>query len=219
MSKTLFEELSEFTDELVILLKEDWEKTKKFVREHKHYFFWLCALFIGSQITDIMTLGKSWDAYCKKNVIQNGGSSATATATVTEAPETATTPATAATPAAATAAAKVGTDTANAKAKASEAKATDAKANADAKAKASEADTKNTKKDGKKKGITKSIGDSLKKNPVFGNMNHIFSMTTSMFSLVLFLLAIVGILSLPVILFIIITYCVIKSLLNRLAIL
>mgnify|MGYP005994583359 FL=1 len=50
-------------------------------------------------------------------------------------------------------------------------------------------------------------------------MNHIFNMTTSMFSLALFLLAIVGILSLPVIIFIIITYCVIKSLLNRLAIL
>ena len=32
MSKSLFEELSEFTDELVILLKEDWEKTKKFVK-------------------------------------------------------------------------------------------------------------------------------------------------------------------------------------------
>jgi len=198
MSKTLFEELSEFTDELVILLKEDWEKTKKFVREHKHYFFWLCALFIGSQITDIMTLGKSWDAYCKKNGIQNGGSNETASVTVAPVPVAPATDAKATD-------AKVGTDT--------------AKANADAKAKASEADTKNTKKDGKKKGITKSIGDILKKNPVFGNMNHIFSMTTSMFSLALFLLAIVGILSLPVILFIIITYCVIKSLLNRLAIL
>jgi len=198
MSKTLFEELSEFTDELVILLKEDWEKTKKFVREHKHYFFWLCALFIGSQITDIMTLGKSWDAYCKKNGIQNGGSNETASVTVAPVPVAPATDAKATD-------AKVGTDT--------------AKANADAKAKASEADTKNTKKDGKKKGITKSIGDILKKNPVFGNMNHIFSMTTSMFSLALFLLAIVGILSLPVILFIIITYCVIKSLLNRIAIL
>ena len=63
------------------------------------------------------------------------------------------------------------------------------------------------------------MAKSLKNNPVFGNLNYIFSMTTSMFSLVLFLLAIVGILSLPVILFIIITYCVIKSLLNKLAIL
>lgn len=176
MSKSLFEELSEFTDELVILLKEDWEKTKKFVREHKKYFFWLCALFIGAQFTDIMTLGKSWDAYCKKNGIQKGGEGD-----------------------------PVATDA-----------STDAKATADAKAAAEAA--KNTKKDGKK-GIKKSMAQSLRRNPVFGNMNHIFSMTTSMFSLALFLLAIVGILSLPVIIFIIITYCVIKSLLNRLAIL
>ena len=190
MSKSLFEELSEFADELVILLKEDWEKTKKFVREHKKYFLWLFALFIGAQFTDIMTLGKSWDAYCKKNGIQNGGSEgnpAQASTTTTEAKE------------------------AKAALKSQGTSSTDASV--------SETDTKNTKKDGKKKGIRKNMAQSLRRNPVFGNMNHIFNMTTSMFSLALFLLAIVGILSLPVIIFIIITYCVIKSLLNRLAIL
>ena len=194
MSKSLFEELSEFTDELVILLKEDWEKTKKFVREHKNYFLWLCALFIGAQFTDIMTLGKSWDAYCKKNGIQKGGEGDPIAIATPEAKAATTT----ATPA-----------TTDAKAAATPA-TTDAKAAAEA--------AKNTKKDGKK-GIKKSMAQSLRRNPVFGNMNHIFSMTTSMFSLALFLLAIVGILSLPVIIFIIITYCVIKSLLNRLAIL
>ena len=178
MSKSLFEELSEFTDELVILLKEDWEKTKKFVREHKKYFFWLCALFIGAQFTDIMTLGKSWDAYCKKNGIQNGGGEGDPVATDAS---------------------------------------TDAKATADAKA-ALKSQRTSSKKEGKK-GIRKNMAQSLRRNPVFGNMNNIFSMTTSMFSLALFLLAIVGILSLPVIIFIIITYCVIKSLLNKLAIL
>ena len=177
MSKSLFEELSEFTDELVILLKEDWEKTKKFVREHKKYFFWLCALFIGAQFTDIMTLGKSWDAYCKKNGIQKGGEGD-----------------------------PVATDA-----------STDAKATADAKA-ALKSQRTSSKKEGKK-GIRKNMAQSLRRNPVFGNMNHIFSATTSMFSLALFLLAIVGILSFPVIIFIIITYWVIKSLLNRLAIL
>jgi len=183
MSKSLFEELSEFADELVILLKEDWEKTKKFVREHKKYFFWLCALFIGAQFTDIMTLGKSWDAYCKKNGIQNGGAEGEP---APEAP--------------------------------SEAKATaDAKASSEAKA-ALKSQRTSSKKEGKK-GIRKNMAQSLRRNPVFGNMNHIFNMTSSMFSLALFLLAIVGILSLPVIIFIIITYCVIKSLLNRLAIL
>ena len=185
MSKSLFEELSEFADELVILLKEDWEKTKKFVREHKKYFLWLFALFIGAQFTDIMTLGKSWDAYCKKNGIQNGGAEGN--------PEPTT------------------TTEAKAALKSQGTSSTDASV--------SETDTKNTKKDGKKKGIRKNMAQSLRRNPVFGNMNHIFNMTTSMFSLALFLLAIVGILSLPVIIFIIITYCVIKSLLNRLAIL
>ena len=73
MNKSLFEELTEFTDELVLLLKQDWEKTKKFIREHKNYFLWVVALFIGAQFTDIMTLGQSWDNYCKKNGIQNGG--------------------------------------------------------------------------------------------------------------------------------------------------
>ena len=187
MSKSLFEELSEFADELVILLKEDWEKTKKFVREHKKYFLWLFALFIGAQFTDIMTLGKSWDAYCKKNGIQNGGAEGNPAPTTTTTTE------------------------AKAALKSQGTSSTDASV--------SETDTKNTKKDGKKKGIRKNMAQSLRRNPVFGNMNHIFNMTTSMFSLALFLLAIVGILSLPVIIFIIITYCVIKSLLNRLAIL
>ena len=93
----------------------------------------------------------------------------------------------------------------------------EAKATAEAKA-ALKSQNTGSKKDGKKS-MTKSMAQSMRRNPVFGNMNHIFSMTTSMFSLALFLLAIVGILSLPVIIFIIITYCVIKSLLNKLAIL
>jgi len=179
MSKSLVEELTEFTDELVLLLKEDWEKTKKFVREHKNYFLWLCALFIGAQFTDIMTLGKSWDAYCKKNGIQNGGGQGS--------PQTN----------------KVVIDiTDQLKEKKKE-----------------ETNTKKEEQDDSTKKKNKGLLKSLKNNPVFGNMNYIFSMTTSMFSLVLVLLAIVGIVSLPVILFIIITYCVIKSLLNRLAIL
>ena len=183
MNKSLFEELSEFTDELVLLLKQDWEKTKKFIREHKNYFLWVVALFIGAQFTDIMTLGQSWDNYCKKNGIQNGGA---LTATETNN--------------------KMSSLTSQLK-------------QADAKKKEEEANTKDEKKDGIFKKSKKFMAKSLKNNPVFGNLNYIFSMTTSMFSLVLFLLAIVGILSLPVILFIIITYCVIKSLLNKLAIL
>ena len=185
MNKSLFEELAEFTDELVLLLKQDWEKTKKFIREHKNYFLWLVALFIGAQFTDIITLGQSWDNYCKKNGIQNGG--VLTAADVNQ---------------------KMLGLTNQLK-----------QADAEAKTKEEETNTKEGKKDSMFKKGRKNIAKSLKNNPVFGNLNYIFSMTTSMFSLALVLLAIVGILSLPVILFIIITYCVIKSLLNKLAIL
>ena len=74
MSKTLLDEIIEFTIELTELIQQDWEKTKKFIKEHKKYFFWLITLAITMQMTDIMSLGESWNNYCKLNKIQNGGS-------------------------------------------------------------------------------------------------------------------------------------------------
>ena len=60
---------------------------------------------------------------------------------------------------------------------------------------------------------------TMRRNPVFGNLDKIFNMTKGMFALVMFILIIVGVLSLPVIIFIIITYCIVKNLCSRLAIL
>ena len=60
---------------------------------------------------------------------------------------------------------------------------------------------------------------TMRRNPVFGNLDKIFNMTQGMFALVMFILIIVGVLSLPVIIFIIITYCIIKNICSRLAIL
>jgi len=69
----LFDNLIDFIDELYILLKEDWIKFKLFVKENKNYILWLFIALITLQFTDIMNLGSSWDKYCKKNNIQYGG--------------------------------------------------------------------------------------------------------------------------------------------------
>jgi len=170
--KTLYDDVIEFSVELIELIKEDWYNSKKFIKKHNKYFFWLIVLVITMQFTDIMSLGVSWDKYCKLNGIQNGGESAPP-------------PAAAAPVAAEPVASKP---------------------------------TKIPKKSmfGKAKSGVRS---SIKNNPVFGNMGKIFGMVSSMFTLILFILVVVGILSLPVVIFIIITYCIIKNLLSRLAIL
>lgn len=59
-------------------------------------------------------------------------------------------------------------------------------------------------------------GNPLKNNPVFGNINKIFGMTSGMFVIISFILIVVGILSLPILVLIIITYCIIKYILNSL---
>ena len=63
------------------------------------------------------------------------------------------------------------------------------------------------------------MAGNMRRNPVLGNIDKIFNMTHSMFGIILFILMIVGVISLPVIIFIIITYSIIKNILSRLAIL
>ena len=46
-------------------------------------------------------------------------------------------------------------------------------------------------------------------------MNKIFGMVSGMFTLIIFILVVVGILSLPVVIFIVITYCIVKNLLSK----
>ena len=133
-----------------------------------------------------MTLGKSWDAYCKKNGIQKGGEGdpvATDASTDAKAATTTATPA--------TTDAKAAADTSN---------------NGDAKAAATPADNRcksnsrckssihqyaqrtSSQEDGKKKGMTQSMAQSMRRNPVFGNIDKIFNMTQVCLSLALFIL-------------------------------
>ena len=68
---TLIDELVDFTNELIYLIKQDWEKFKIFVKEYKKYVFWIIVLLITMQFTDLMSLGSSWEKYCNKNGISN----------------------------------------------------------------------------------------------------------------------------------------------------
>ena len=67
--------------------------------------------------------------------------------------------------------------------------------------------------------LKKRFAQSIKNNPVFGNLDKIFGMVESMFYIVMVILIIVGIISLPVLVFIILTYTIIKHLLSKFAIL
>ena len=202
MNKTIIDELFEFAEELTLLIKQDWEKSKKFIKEHKHYFLWVVALFISMQFTDILSLGKSWEIYCKKHNIKSGGGNS---------PPPLPPP-------------RVDRSTKPPQSSDSSSKSTDSSS------KSTDSDTKstdsNTKSDGSKDGVKGKVGKSqskfmrnMRRNPVFGNLDKIFNMTQGMFALIIFILIVVGVLSLPVIIFIVITYCIIKNLCSRLAIL
>ena len=62
-------------------------------------------------------------------------------------------------------------------------------------------------------------GGRLKNDPVFGNLGKIFDMVSGMFVIVTFILVVIGVLSLPVIIFIAITYSILKYILSKLSIL
>jgi len=231
MTKTIIDELIEFAEELTLLIKQDWEKSKQFIKKHKTYFFWILALFVSMQFTDILSLGKSWDIYCKKHNIQSGGGNSNA-------PPPLPPP-------------RVN--------RSSKPKGDDGESSKGADGESSKgADGESSKgADGAKQGEEASKGTgagaggptatgqpqrmrtrsqglmgqsrigrsqsrfarTMRRNPVFGNLDKIFNMTQGMFALVMFILIIVGVLSLPVIIFIIITYCIIKNICSRLAIL
>jgi len=312
-----FDNLLDFIKELHELLKEDWNKFKIFVSENKTYVIWYIIAFITLQFTDVMSLGTSWNKYCKKNNIQIGGgnagafgipagtvSKAKAQLAAASAPYTKIpapppigglklgTAAQAATAQAATA--KLGTAQAataklatgqgsaftpanpdskrsqrkarGAAKKAAAAAAADSKAGAqaapekplsaaeqkkadkrksidghkdkmkasDAAKKAGQAGTSSVGGPGSEdsvKSVDKKIGffSSLKNRvkgsagthgmagPVLGNLDGIFGAVGGMFTFAAVILAIIGILSLPVLIFLIITYCVLKKLVGHFA--
>jgi len=239
MTKTIIDELFEFAEELTLLIKQDWEKSKQFIKKHKTYFFWILALFVSMQFTDILSLGKSWDIYCKKHNIQSGGGNSNAPPPLPP-------------PRVNRSSKPKGDD-------GESSKGADGESSKGADGESSKgADGESSKgADGAKQGEEASKGTgagaggptatgqpqrmrtrsqglmgqsrigrsqsrfarTMRRNPVFGNLDKIFNMTQGMFALVMFILIIVGVLSLPVIIFIIITYCIIKNICSRLAIL
>ena len=207
MTKTIIDELIEFAEELTLLIKQDWEKSKQFIKKHKTYFFWILALFVSMQFTDILSLGKSWDIYCKKHNIQSGGDNSV--------------------PASVNISTKQGDDGAKQGddgAKQGEEGSKGTGAGAGSPTSAGQPQRMRTRSQGlmgqSRIGRSQSrFARTMRRNPVFGNLDKIFNMTQGMFALVMFILVIVGVLSLPVIIFIIITYCIIKNLCSRLAIL
>jgi len=227
---TFCDNIIDFLNELYNLLKEDWIKFKKFVKENKNYLIWLFIAIITLQFTDILSLGSSWNKYCKKNNIQNGGAndavsgsdSSTATNT-SDSPE----------------ATKELSPTEEKAAK----KASKKKSIEEAKKKLlNKAEDKKAKKDGKNsktgegedgeesvKSIDKKLSffNKLKgkiqsvpgkpglAGPIFGNMEGIFNAVGGMFTLAAVILVFIGIISLPVLIFIVITYCVIKKMVSK----
>ena len=185
--KHIIDELFEFTEKLIVLIKQDWEKSKKFIKEHKKYFFWILTLFASLQFTNILSIGNSWSIYCKENGIQmNGGGNLPGISTPMSMKS-------------------IQTDTTKPSSSMKEMSKTESIKKAPQKSKFGRM----------KSGISRNI----RNNPVLGNMDKIFNMTQSMFAIIIFILIVVGVLSLPVIIFIIITYCIIKNILSRLAIL
>ena len=190
---TIIDELIEFSKELIELIKQDWEKCKKFFKEHKKYMFWIIVLFITMQFTDLMNLGTSWDAYCKKNkhyTMHTGGGNEEAEV----AAPTTTQPV--------------------------------------VKPTLSKQQAKKLRKETRKAKELKSAGEpgrisrvkskfvaSIKNNPVLGNLDKIYGMTGTAFSIIFLILIVIGVFSLPILILIVITYTVIKNLMSRFAIL
>ena len=208
---TLIDELVDFTNELIELLKQDWEKFKIFIKEYKKYLFWIIVLFITMQFTDLMSLGSSWERYCKKNGIdsnskdsnskdsnskdsniQKGGGNEAPAPAPAEAPK-----------------------------ETKKEKQTRIRKQARQVSRGMGGESKDIER---KLGFFKQFKTQFSGNiggagPVFGNLDRIFKYTEAMFAIFTTILIIVGVLSLPVLIFLIITYCVIKLLVGKFMIL
>ena len=210
---TIFDELILFTKELIELLHEDWIKTKKFIKENIKYVFWICVLFITMQFTDIISLGSSYDKYCKINGIQRGGAEH-APAPHAPAPHA---PAPHAPAPHAPAPHSPGANSKHGSEHGSDGKK-GAEHGADGKHGDEGGD--NPKKDkAKKKSLKDKLSGSIKNNPVLGHLDKIFGMVETMVMLIMFILIVIGIMSLPILVFITLTYCILKIMFTKLIIL
>ena len=198
-----FDNLIDFFNELYELLKEDWKKFKLFMNENKKNLIWLFIALITLQITDLITFGNSCNKYYKKQnaQIQKGGSNAPPTEPAKEL-----TPVELKAQKKAESALKVAAE----KKKILEKKA-------DKKDTESQKVQKNLDLFNKLKGKKTALAKHGVAGPVFSNLEGIFDAVGGIFSIFVTLLTILGVLSLPILIFIIITYCVIKKILGHLA--
>jgi hypothetical protein len=212
---TFFDNLIEFLDDLYELLKEDWIKFKLFMNENKKSLIWLFIALITLQITDLITFGNSCNKYYKtqNSQIQKGGGgegepdprkmAQSAEPTKQSAEPTKQSASTGATD------------------KAARIESEKQKIQEKQKTKKADSELQKSEKNLELFNKLKGKKDKLAKNsiagPIFGNLEGIFGAVGGIFSVVLTLLTILGVLSLPVLIFIIITYCIIKKVLSHLA--
>ena len=217
-----YDNLIEFFDELWVLLNEDWKKFKIFVSENKKNLLWLFIALITLQFTDIMHFGNSCNKYYLKSNNQNGGANASVNSV-----DPVSNNSNPVKQKEALKKQKEGQIEAAKKqilSKKADKKAAKEAEAAKKKGPAHEGDseTKDVQKKldffNKLKGKVKaSAGQHGLAGPVFSNLEGIFESVGGMFAILSTILIIFGVLSLPVLIFIIITYCIIKMLVGKLS--
>jgi hypothetical protein len=199
-------------------MKQDWENFKKFVKEYKTYIYWIVVLIITMQFTDLMSLGASWDRICKKNAIkQSGGGGNAGTPPAIEAVVAPATDTKTNTPAAATGETKAAAVAGTGETKAG--RTFDKNLINQFASKSPE-----TKDVEQKLGFFKRMkayvsGPTTGKyglaGPVFGSIDRITTYLQGLISVFTLVLVILGVVSIPVFIFLVITYTVFKVLVTK----
>ena len=197
---TIYDDFTSFITDLIELLKEDWIKFKLFIKKNKNYCLWILILFITLQFTDLLNLGASWNRYCSKNegkTNHNHNNNHNHNHNQIQ----------------------MGGDGGPAAPEGKPDKATE---------KEQKKQDKLAKKEEReqKKEAKKAEKDQNKANkaasPAPGlseGINKVTSMVSGMFVIISFILVVVGIISLPIIVFIVITYTILKYMLSNVSVL
>ena len=191
-------ELSEFWDELRDLLYQDYQNSTAFIEQNHKYITWSILAVILVQLTGISSFGKEFEKYCggDKNIKsknQSGGAAAAASIIASAAPAAA---GAAASAAASGSGGSGGSDNGELKA--------------------------NQQRIGFFKNLKQRLsagGDLGGKygmaGPVFSNLSGIMDSVKYIFYIIFIILTIAGVLSLPILIFLVITYMIIKSLFRK----